>query len=168
MSNISKINVDNCDLMENLVPLWEDKGLTEIERVLTYTCVVLNERCINLNNKIIELEKKLRVNSIPTVQQVPNQEPQKLSKSIMNLNLNTGNLAGGSRSFNNNIFETPRKTPRNNNFNPYIRDEVGIENNRKKHSKDKKSSKRNMHEIKRSIRDVKKTLEEIKKSSRKQ
>ena len=58
MGTINKMNIDNCDLMDNLVPLWEEKNLTERERVLTYVCVVLNERCQNLSQRVSELELK--------------------------------------------------------------------------------------------------------------
>jgi hypothetical protein len=158
MSNISKNNIENCDLMENLVPLWENKNLSEVERVLIYTCVVLNERCINLNNKITELEtKNLKKNAIG---------PSNLETNSAIINTG-GNLLKNNQSTYNklDIFKNPlTSTNKNYGLNPYLKEEVLIDN--KKH-RDRKSSKKNIYDIKKSIKDVKRTLEELKKTSRK-
>lgn len=148
MSNILKNNIENCDVMENLVPLWENKNLSEVERVLIYTCVVLNQRCLNLNNKILELENK------------------NLKKNIVGYNLETNNpiINTGGNIFKNQ--QTSSHVPINKHYslNPYLKEEVVLDN--KKH-RYRKSSKKNIYDIKKSIKDVKKTLEELKKTSRK-
>ena len=148
MSNILKNNIENCDVMENLVPLWENKNLSEVERVLIYTCVVLNQRCLNLNNKIIELENK---NS---------------KKNIACSNLETSNpiINTGGNIFKNQHSSTHLPTNKNYSLNPYLKEEVLFDN--KKH-RERKSSKKNIYDIKKSIKDVKRTLEELKKTSRK-
>ena len=187
MSGLNKNNIENCDLMENLVPLWDDKSLSERERILTYVCVVLNERCCSLTNRINELEKKFKTTPEPS---------KTVPKGLMGLNIGghqiiNPNQIGGSSTRNNNIIDTPRPPSgiRNNqlisgthnhqltsgthnhqskSYNPYLKEELVIENSsRRKHDKDKKSSKKNIYEIKKSIKDVKKTLEEIKRSSKK-
>ena len=158
MSNILKNNIENCDLMENLVPLWENKNLSEVERVLIYTCVVLNERCINLNNKITELEtKNLKKNTIAS-------SNLETSSAIINTG---GNLLKNNQNTCNKIDILKNQhisTNKNYSLNPYLKEEVFIDN--KKH-KDRKSSKKNIYDIKKSIKDVKRTLDELKKTSRK-
>ena len=166
MSNILKNNIENCDLMENLVPLWENKNLSEVERVLIYTCVVLNERCINLNNKITELEtKNLKKNSIVPSNLETNSSIINTGGSLLKNNQNTYNKID--------IFKNPlttahtsahTSTNKNYSLNPYLKEEVLVDN--KKH-RDRKSSKKNIYDIKKSIKDVKRTLDELKKTSRK-
>jgi hypothetical protein len=162
MSNILKNNIENCDLMENLVPLWENKNLSEVERVLIYTCVVLNERCINLNNKITELEtKNLKKNAIVSSNLETNSAIINTGGNLLKNNQNTYNKID--------ILKNPHtsahtSTNKNYSLNPYLKEELLIDN--KKH-RDKKSSKKNIYDIKKSIKDVKRTLEELKKTSKK-
>ena len=181
MSSVNKMNVENCDLMDNLVPLWDDKSLTERERVLTYVCVVLNERCQNLSNRINDLEKMYK--SIST-----NDQTKQTPRGIIGLNISGTQIGSGSREKLSNVLDSSRKgnynsnsntvqhnTPINSNLNlnyisskstntsnPYLKEE---NHHRRRHSK--KSSKKNIHDIKKSIKDVKKTLDELKRSSRK-
>lgn len=179
MGTINKMNIDNCDLMDNLVPLWEEKNLTERERVLTYVCVVLNERCQNLSQRVSELEKLYKSNS--------NEQSRQTPRGLIGLNISGTQIGGLSREKLSNVIETPRKNTNNiqshsqigsnsgiNNFyskgtntgNPYLKEEHNRENHhRRSHSK--KSSKKNIHDIKKSIKDVKRTLDELKKSSKK-
>ena len=175
MSSVNKMNIEDCDLMDNLVPLWEDKNLSEKERILTYVCVVLNERCQNLSNRINELEKLQKTSTNEQIKQTP--------RGLIGLNISGTQIGTFPREKISNSLDSSRKgnlntpqsntTPMNsdlnyimskstNTSNPYLKEEI---HHRKRHSK--KSSKKNIHEIKKSIKDVKRTLDELKRSSRK-